>query len=214
MQIKVKEGIVMTDVEREFRDTPVDRRPIFDLGANDDSVESDNKSGSGGSPESDGDDHRGGNNDECGRVEGEDEHEHSKHEDAECRRVEGGIYTSSDDMFHDVVGDICDEDELNPFDVHLVDSHRESSMDEECPECAAHREGTNPNDSIYSYIRTIDSSLSRLDGRISSLDSRVSNMEENMTNMKGQLSVILSLLQSMCKGSTVNEETTRLSIPS
>ncbi|XP_038903668.1 uncharacterized protein LOC120089906 isoform X2 [Benincasa hispida] len=31
-------------------------------------------------------------------------------------------------------------------------------------------------------------------------------MEENMTEMKGQLSTILSLLQSMHKGSTVNEE--------
>ncbi|XP_038875137.1 uncharacterized protein LOC120067672 [Benincasa hispida] len=199
--IKIKEGIVMTDAEREFWDTPMDRRPIFDLGVDNDSAESSNRSSSGGSSESKSeiDDHRGDDNDECGRVEGEDEHEHSEHENAECGRVEGGTYTPSDDMFHDVVGDVCDEDESNPPNVHLVDSHRERSMDEECPECAAHREGVNPDDSIYSYLRTIDSSLSRLDGRISSLDSRVSNMEENMTDMKGQLSTILSLLQSMCK---------------
>ncbi|XP_038882404.1 uncharacterized protein LOC120073672 [Benincasa hispida] len=67
------------------------------------------------------------------------------------------------------------------------------------------------------FIRTcgtIDSSLSRLDGRISSLDNRVSNREENMTDMKGQFPAILSLLQSMCKGSTVNEKTTKSPIPS
>ncbi|XP_038905789.1 uncharacterized protein LOC120091745 [Benincasa hispida] len=204
---KVKEGLVMTDTEREFWDTPLDRQPIFDLGANDDSAESGSRSSSGGSFESDGNDHRGDNNDECGRVEGGDEHEHYEHEDAECGRVEGGTYTPSDDMFHDVAGDVRDEDELNPPDVHLADSHRERCMDEECLECAAHKEGANPNNSIYSYLQTIESSLSRLDGRISSLDSRVSKIEENMTDMKGQLSAILSLLQSMCKGSMVIEET-------
>ncbi|XP_038889364.1 uncharacterized protein LOC120079280 [Benincasa hispida] len=120
----VKGGLVMTNAEREFRDTPVDRQPIFDLGANDDSAESGSRSSSGGSSESDGDDHRGGNNDECGRVEGGDEHEHSEHEDAKCGRVEGGIYTPSDDMFLDVVDHV--DIELN-VDQHLP-CHRNTTL--------------------------------------------------------------------------------------
>ncbi|XP_038896436.1 uncharacterized protein LOC120084698 [Benincasa hispida] len=91
--IKVKEGTVMSNAEREFRDTPVERRPIFELSADDDSSKSGSRSTSGGgSPESesDNDDHRGDANDEVVRVEGGDDPEHSEHEDAEYGRVEGG----------------------------------------------------------------------------------------------------------------------------
>ncbi|XP_038874922.1 uncharacterized protein LOC120067433 [Benincasa hispida] len=201
--IKVKEGNVMSDAEREFRDTPVDGRPIFDLGTDDDSSENGNRSTSDrGSPESesDSDDHCRGDNDEVIRVEGGDEPEHSEHKDVEYGKMERGTYTPSDNMFHDVMEDVHDEDELNQLDVYLTDSRRERPVDEECPECAArHREGANPNESIYSYLQIMDNSLSRLDGRISGLDSCVSNMEENMTDMKGQLLAILLLLQSMCK---------------
>ncbi|XP_038884017.1 uncharacterized protein LOC120074969 [Benincasa hispida] len=107
-------------------------------------------------------------------------------------------------MFHDVVGDVRDEDELNPPDVHPADSHRERP---------SRRKGANLNDYIYLYLRSIDNSLSRLDGHISSLDSRVSKIEENMIDMKAQLSTIQSLLQSMCKGSMVIDEMTRSPIP-
>ncbi|XP_038892557.1 uncharacterized protein LOC120081601 [Benincasa hispida] len=171
----------------------------------------------GGSPESesDGDVHRGNANDEVVRVEGGDDLEHSEHEDVEYGKVEGGTYKRSDDMFDDMMGDVREEDELNQVDVFHANFGTERPVDEECPECAVRRrEGANADESTYSYLRSIDSALSRLDGCISGLDSRVSIMEENMTEMKGQLSAILSLLQSMHKGSTVNEEMTRSPIPS
>ncbi|XP_038902177.1 uncharacterized protein LOC120088810 [Benincasa hispida] len=128
--IKVKKGTVMSDAEREFRDTLVDRRPIFELGGDDDSSESGNRlTSEGGSPESesDGDDHRGDDNDEVVRVEGGDELEHSEHEDAEYGRVKGGTYTPSDDM----MGDVREEDELNQLDVYLANSGRERPVDDE-----------------------------------------------------------------------------------
>ncbi|XP_038891631.1 uncharacterized protein LOC120081023 [Benincasa hispida] len=198
-QIKVKEGTVMSNAKREFRDTP------FESGSR--------STSEGGSPESesDGDDLHRDANDEVIRVEGEDDPEHSEHEDAEYGRVEGRTYTRSDDMMRDV----REEDELNQVDVFHADSGTEPPVDEECPEYAARRrEGANADESTYSYLWSIDSALSRLDGHISGLDSHVFSMEENMTDMKGQLSTILSLLQSMHKGSTVNEEMTRSPIPS
>ncbi|XP_038896435.1 uncharacterized protein LOC120084697 [Benincasa hispida] len=114
-----------------------------------------------------------------------------------------------------MIGDVREEDELNQVDVFHANSSTKRLVDEECSKYTARRrKEANADESTYSYLRSIDSALSRLDGHISDLDIRVFSMEENMTDMKGQLSAILSLLQSMHKGSTVNEETTRSPIPS
>ncbi|CAK9308551.1 unnamed protein product [Citrullus colocynthis] len=123
---------------------------------------------------------------------GEDGDEHNETrrngDDGDDHNRTGGNKNGHDQFHETMMGNIEEEDEVNPS------ASMPTGREEERPKPLnfTQWEGASGTPSIYSYLRSIGSSMSRMDGR-------VLRLKEDMGYVKTQLSTITSLLRTLCQ---------------
>lgn len=166
MQTIVNELLVMSHAEREFQDTPVNRRPIHEAGNDADS----SNSGDGG----DDDNHSGRNDDE---DDDGDLHNMNTNEPTYTHNV--------DDIHESEMGHVYEDDVMN-LSVSL--GHEEERFE---PSNFAHREGVNVAPNVCSYLQSIDSWISMLDGRVSNVEEDLSYVKAQLSTITSLLQASL-----------------------